>query len=163
MANNKKEQLPIDFITSFVSKGWEEVGNLQASIAGINQTFSGTQKVSKYLQDLVDAYLIALGLMEAYLDKKDYLDMPDTEELQEHLTEDLEVEIKPETDKVVLEIKTENNSNEVEQETTDSVPGITPPDTKPVEEPFEFFTTFEDPVIDLTSESPYQAWVSTHN
>lgn len=159
MASSKKEPLPLDFITSFVSKGWEEVGNLQASITGINQTFSGTQKVSKYIQDLVDAYLIALGLMEAYIDKKDYLDLPDTEELQEQLTEDLEIEVNPDSEKIVINVKDAPPEEPIKENS--EIIEVTPTQTE--NEPFEFFTSFEDPVLDLTNESPYQAWMSNHN
>ena len=168
MAEKDKETLPLDFIAAFVSKGWEEVGNLKAQIEGIKQTFSGTQKVSKILQDLIDAYLIAIGQMELYIDKKDYLDLPDTEELKEQLIEDLAVEIKPEEDNLVVEIKqpSEEKPCEIEnkEETTDDNIAIPePPKAAKDTEPFEFFTTFEDPVIETDSESPFQAWMSTRN
>lgn len=78
-----KEKLPLDFLTSTVSHSWEEVGNLKASIAGIKQTFSETDKVAKILQDLVDSYLICIGQLELFLDSKDYIDMPTEKELTE--------------------------------------------------------------------------------
>lgn len=161
MADKNKEQLPLDFITTFVSRGWEEVGNLKAQIEGIKRTFSGTQKVSKILQDLIDAYLIALGQMELYIDKKDYLDLPDDKELQEQLNEDLDIEIKPEADKVVIEVKPEVAAEEQPDESIKTEEQ--PAEEKPVEEPFEFFTSFDEPIIDTNTVSPYQAWMSTSN
>lgn len=81
--NESKEKLPLDFLTSTVSHGWEEIGNLKASIEGIKKSFSGTEKVEKILQELVDSYLICVGQLEMFLDKKNYIDMPEDSELKE--------------------------------------------------------------------------------
>ena len=106
--------------------------------------------------------------MELYIDKKDYLDLPDTEELKEQLIEDLAVEIKPEEDKVVVEIKQPSEEElckieDKEKTTDDNVAIPEPPKMTKDTEPFEFFTTFDDPVIETNSESPFQAWMSTRN
>lgn len=74
---SKQEKLPIDFITQFVSKGWNEVGNLKASIDAIKHTFKDTKAVEDIIQGLIDSYLIALGQMESHLEKKDYIEIPE--------------------------------------------------------------------------------------
>ena len=54
---SKKEKLPIDFITQFVSKGWDEVGMLKASKDAIKATFRETAKVENIIQDWIDKSL----------------------------------------------------------------------------------------------------------
>lgn len=93
MKESKQEKLPIDFITQFISKGWDEIGTLKASIDGIKQTFSGTKDVEKILQELVDAYLIAIGQLELHLDKKNYVELPEQDEIKEALKEDVDIHI----------------------------------------------------------------------
>jgi len=68
-----KEDLPMDFVTSFVSKSWDEVGVLKASIEAISKDFNNTEKVVSVLQDLADAYLVCIGQLELFLHKNDYL------------------------------------------------------------------------------------------
>lgn len=88
--NESKEQLPISFITDFVSQGWNTVGDMKENITAISKAFSGTEKVEAILQELIDAYLICIGQMEAYLDKKDYIDYPEEigQEMKELAVED---------------------------------------------------------------------------
>lgn len=86
-----KEDLPISFLTNFVSKSWDQVGELKEEIKAINKSFKGTAKVEKVLQDLVDSYLICIGQVELYLEKQDYLEYPETK-VEESLTEDLDKE-----------------------------------------------------------------------
>ena len=128
---SKKEKLPIDFITQFVSKGWDEVGMLKASKDAIKTTFKETAKVESIIQDLIDSYLVCIGQMELYLDKKDYLDIPEASELNEtantdedlKLHEDLElknsgdfnVEVKQEDNKVKIEIEPKEEEQETEE------------------------------------------------
>ncbi len=85
-----KEKLPTEFITSLISKGWEEVGNIKSNIEAIKDAFSGTAKLEKILQDLLDAYLIEIGQLELHLEKKDYFDFPKDDELKESLHEDFD-------------------------------------------------------------------------
>lgn len=86
-----KEKLPIDFITQYISKGWEEVGTIKASIDAIKQNFTDTKDVSEILQDLSDAYLIAIGQLQGILQDKKYVDIPEEakDNLKESLTEEL--------------------------------------------------------------------------
>ena len=175
---SKKEKLPIDFITQFVSKGWDEVGMLKASKDAIKTTFKETTKVESIIQDLIDSYLVCIGQMELYLDKKDYLDIPEASELNEaantdedlKLQEDLElknsgdfdVEVKQEDNKVKIEIEpkeeepeTEQETEEEEEETEDKE--VTKPDA------FEYFVDFAEPTPDDEADQAIQDWLSMHN
>ena len=167
---SKKEKLPIDFITQFVSKGWDEVGMLKASKDAIKATFKETTKVEGIIQDLIDSYLVCIGQMELYLDKKDYLDIPEASELNEaantdedlKLQEDLElknsgdfdVEVKQEDNKVKIEIETKEEE-EQEEETEDKE--VTKPDA------FEYFMDFAEPTPDDEADQAIQDWLSMHN
>lgn len=84
-----KEKLPISFLTDFVSRGWDDVGYLKETIKSISESFSGTKKVEKLLQALVDAYLVCIGQLEAHLQAKDYLDT----DIDNKLTEDVDIHI----------------------------------------------------------------------
>ena len=124
---SKKEKLPIDFITQFVSKGWDEVGMLKASKDAIKATFKETTKVEGIIQDLIDSYLVCIGQMELYLDKKDYLDIPEASELNEaantdedlKLQEDLELKNSGDFD---VEVKQEDNKQQAEVTTLATSP-----------------------------------------
>ena len=167
---SKKEKLPIDCITQFVSKGWDEVGMLKASKDAIKATFKETTKVEGIIQDLIDSYLVCIGQMELYLDKKDYLDIPEASELNEaantdedlKLQEDLElknsgdfdVEVKQEDNKVKIEIETKEEE-EQEEETEDKE--VTKPDA------FEYFMDFAEPTPDDEADQAIQDWLSMHN
>ena len=87
--NESKEKLPISFLTDFVSRGWDDVGYLKETIKSISESFSGTKKVEKLLQALVDAYLVCIGQLEAHLQAKDYLDT----DIDNKLTEDVDIHI----------------------------------------------------------------------
>lgn len=173
---SKKEKLPIDFITQFVSKGWDEVGMLKASKDAIKTTFKETAKVESIIQDLIDSYLVCIGQMELYLDKKDYLDIPEASELNEaantdedlKLQEDLElknsgdfdVEVKQEDNKVKIEIEPkeeEQETEEEEEETKDKEAAKPDPDA------FEYFVDFAEPTPDDEADQAIQDWLSMHN
>lgn len=86
----KKEILPVDFIASFISKSWDEVANLKANISGLKQTFTGTKEIESILEDLLDAYLIAIGQLQQNLEKKDIVIPNKDEPLKEELSEKAE-------------------------------------------------------------------------
>lgn len=171
---SKKEKLPIDFITQFVSKGWDEVGMLKASKDAIKTTFKETAKVESIIQDLIDSYLVCIGQMELYLDKKDYLDIPEASELNEtantdedlKLQEDLElknsgdfdVEVKQEDNKVKIEIEPKEEEQETEEEEAET-------EDKEVAKPdaFEYFMDFAEPTPDDEADQAIQDWLSMHN
>lgn len=171
---SKKEKLPIDFITQFVSKGWDEVGMLKASKDAIKATFRETAKVENIIQDLIDSYLVCIGQMELYLDKKDYLDIPEASDLNEatntdedlKLQEDLElknsgdfdVEVKQEDNKVKIEIEPKEEEPETEEEEEET-------EDKEVAKPdaFEYFMDFAEPTPDDEADQAIQDWLSMHN
>lgn len=157
-----KEALPIAFLTDFISKGWEEVGYLKADIEAIRETYKGTKPIEDLIQDLIDAYLVCIGQLEAHLHDKKYLNYPEESGLSgTKLDEDLELKIS--ADKV--EIKTERftpvdineeddlitigideTATEEEIKVPDSV--IIHNSETVVTEPFEYFVDFDEP--DLT-------------
>jgi len=107
-----KEQLPLSFLTDFVSRGWENIGMLKQEIAAIKEEFSGTKKVEELLQNSVDAYLICVGQLELHMQNKDYLEFPE-EAANESLKEDLET-----TD---TEVETKEENTESEETTAEEV------------------------------------------
>ena len=161
---SKKEKLPVDFITQFISKGWDEVGTLKASKTAIKDVFKDTAKVEEVIQDLIDSYLVCIGRMELYLDKKDYLDVPDQEALKEDLMPavvdnmqataevtlpDFEVAVKQDNDKIAIELEPKEEAVQDEE--------------VPVEndsEAFEFYTDFDEPEIDQETIETVHAWLN---
>lgn len=178
---SKKEKLPIDFITQFVSKGWDEVGMLKASKDAIKTAFKETAKVESIIQDLIDSYLVCIGQMELYLDKKDYLDIPEASKLNEaanetvntdedlKLQEDLElknsgdfdVEVKQEDNKVKIEIEPKEEEQETEEEEEEEDETEDKEVTKP--DAFEYFMDFAEPTPDDEADQAIQDWLSMHN
>lgn len=152
-----KENLPIAFLTDFISKGWEEVGYLKADIEAIKEAYKGTKPIETLIQDLIDAYLVCIGQLEAHLHDKNYLDYPEESGLSgEKLEEDLEIRVS--ADKV--EIKTEKTTpvevneeedlitigvDEAEVKFDDSKLAMSDEDVSRVNEPFEYFVDFEEP------------------
>ena len=92
----KKEKLPITYLTDFTSNGWSIIGNLKADKEAIAASYSGTSKIEEVIQDLIDAYTIAVAQITAIASSKEYLDSP--ENIKENLktkalSEDLNVNI----------------------------------------------------------------------
>jgi hypothetical protein len=157
-----KETLPIAFLTDFISKGWEEVGYLKADIEAIKEAYKGTKPIESLIEDLIDAYLVCIGQLEAHLHDKKYLEYPEESGLTgTKLDEDLELKVS--TDKI--EIKTEKHTPVIVDEEDDIITiGID--EEAPEEEfeaprhmlihakeahpaeSFEYFVDFEEP--DLT-------------
>ena len=102
-----KETLPIAFLTDFISKGWEEVGYLKADIEAIKEAYKGTKPIEGLIQDLIDAYLVCIGQLEAHIHDKKYLEYPEESGLSGTKLEE-ELELKISTDKI--EIKTEKTT-----------------------------------------------------
>jgi hypothetical protein len=186
MHESKKEALPLDFITSFVSKSWEEIGNIKANIEGIHQAFTGTGKIEEILQNLVDAYLICVGQLELYIDKKDYLDLPSIEKINESLNEEVEdenktpldilkdkVDIHSEEDTIIIAEKgqldnpdapkIEVEASEEEKEILEPEFHEEEPKQESLKESFEFFTDFDEPEKLDEGYTPFKEWTSTHN
>lgn len=164
-----KETLPIAFLTDFISKGWEEVGYLKADIEAIKEAYKGTKPIETLIQDLIDAYLVCIGQLEAHLHDNKYLDYPEESGLNgTKLEEELELKISPDH----IEIKTEKTTPvEVNEEDDLIIIGVdenapeaeidAPVDTSapaPVGEPFEYFVDFDEPDLSqpkLTDDDLY--------
>ena len=147
-----KENLPIAFLTDFISKGWEEVGYLKADIEAIREAYKGTKQIEGLIQELIDAYLVCIGQLEAHLHDNKYLDYPEESGLSGTKLEE-ELEIKVSTDKI--KIKTEENTPVVVDEDDDLITigveeeeEVTEKEVKPSKvdvEPFEYFVDFDEP------------------
>lgn len=169
-----KETLPIAFLTDFISKGWEEVGYLKADIEAIKEAYKGTKPIEGLIQDLIDAYLVCIGQLEAHLHDNKYLEYPEESGLSGTTLEE-ELELKISSDKV--EIKTEKTTpvdvNEEDDIITIGIDENAPeskiePRTQPeckanksaaeTSEPFEYFVDFDEPDLSqprLTDEDLY--------
>ena len=62
-----KEKLPITFITSFIKTGWEMIGNLTADVDAIKANYAKTGDIAEIIQDVVDAYTVAVSRIPLYL------------------------------------------------------------------------------------------------
>ena len=152
-----KENLPIAFLTDFISKGWEEVGYLKADIEAIKEAYKGTKPIETLIQDLIDAYLVCIGQLEAHLHDKNYLDYPEESGLSgEKLEEDLEIRVSADKVEIKAEKTTPVEVNEEEDLITigvdetevkfdDSKLAMSDEDVSRVNEPFEYFVDFEEP------------------
>ena len=157
-----KEKLPISFLTDFISKSWEEVGYLKADIEAIKQSFKGTKDIEELIQNLIDAYLVCIGQLEAHISDKNYMEYPEESGLTK-LEEDFELkvsnegelveikadnlaayEVKEEENKIVLlaDDKDEPKDEEEIEEESEEVEEKTP--TKEVDA-FEYFVDFDEP------------------
>ena len=169
-----KENLPIAFLTDFISKGWEEVGYLKADIEAIKEAYKGTKPIEGLIQDLIDAYLVCIGQLEAHIHDNKYLEYPEESGLSgTELEEELElkissdkVEVKPEKTASV-DVNEEDNIITIgvgEDATEDKIElptgrmlQIPRPVAEPGE-PFEYFVDFEEPDLSqpkLTDEDLY--------
>ena len=169
-----KETLPIAFLTDFISKGWEEVGYLKADIEAIKEAYKGTKPIEGLIQDLIDAYLVCIGQLEAHLHDNKYLDYPEESGLSGTKLEE-ELELKISADKI--EIKTEKTTpvdvneeddiitigldeNAIEAEfeaPTKAIAAKGDSDEEPGEA-FEYFVDFDEPDMTqpkLTDEDLY--------
>ena len=81
--NESKDKIPATFITSYISDAWEKIGYINEDINAIEKEYSDTKVVRECLQDIVDAYLVAAGRLQAYLDGKENIDTEDAAERQE--------------------------------------------------------------------------------
>jgi hypothetical protein len=143
--NEAKENLPISFLTDFISKGWEEVGYLKADIEAIKQSFKGTKKVEELIQSLVDAYLVCIGQLEAHIHDKNYIEYPEESGLGETKKETLEEDLNITVNTEKIEVKVEPEQvEEIEEIKVAKNPEIK---EKDIEE-FEYFVDFDEP--DLT-------------
>lgn len=146
----RQEELPITFITSFVSRSWEEVGMLKEQIKALKEEFGGKgiEKIEEIFQGLIDAYLINIGQLELFLHENDYVEVPEIEE--EKVEEPTEEEIE-EVEEAEEEVEIEDEV-EVEVEHQKVVKNV-PADF----EAFEYFVDFDEPEGEaLTDDDLYR-------
>ena len=135
-----KEDLPLDFITTFISKGWDEVGIIKASIASIKEAYKNTNKIEAILNDWLDSYLITLGQLEAYTQNEDLIDYPEEFEGVNTDKDDVEVEVPQDVTEVTFE------KENTEEPAVDSL--VVEP--KEEAELFEYLADFDD--IEISPE-----------
>lgn len=137
--NESKENLPVSFLTDFISKGWEEVGYLKADIEAIRHSFKGTKKVEELIQSLIDAYLVCIGQLEAHISDKNYIEYPEDSGLGETKKETLEEDLN-------ITVNTEKVEVKVEPEQVEEIKVATKPEVKESDiEEFEYFCDFDEP------------------
>lgn len=129
----RQEELPITFITSFVSRGWEEVGMLKEQIKALKEEFGGKgiEKIEEIFQGLIDAYLINIGQLELFLHENDYVEVPEIEE------EKVEETVEEEETEEEVEIEDEVEAEVEPQKIVKNVPADF--------EAFEYFVDFDEP------------------
>ena len=153
-----KEKLPIEFITSFISQGWSEFGNLNTTITDFKKNFSESSKLIKILEDLADSYLIAIGQCQLLLEKKGF-ELPEDEEKTESLKEEID-------NKLLLDSSKENLMPEIEtadviedekiNNIQESQKDIEKTDLNNTDNLTDFLCDFDDPVgPKLTDEEIY--------
>lgn len=159
----KKELLPVEFVANFISQSWDEVANLKANISGLKQSFTGTKEIEKILEDLLDAYLIAIGQLQQSLEKKDIV-IPNTEtKLKEEFVEKNEVNTEKIDDEKVddneLELSVELNDIEENLDDEQVIESRVSRDEKD-----DFFNSdFEEPETSELEESDFKRWQRQNN
>ena len=147
-----REELPITFITSFVSRGWEEVGILKEQIKALKGEFKNIDRIEEILQGLIDAYLVNIGQLELFLQENDYVEVP---EIEEEKVEEPNEETKETED--VEHVTEENNEIEKGEIEIENEPQVK---IKPISkdfEAFEYFVDFEEPEGEaLTDDDLYK-------
>ena len=164
-----KEELPVSFLTDFISDGWAKVGVLQSSIEALKETYKGVSPIADLLQSLIDAYLVCIGQMEAHIEDKKYIEFPEDSKLAEALTEDVDIHVSEdevsisddsgeevavipvEADEEAKEESEEDEEEKAEEEAPVEDEPIEEPVEAPVEKPenagvFDFFVDFDEPV-----------------
>lgn len=159
-----KEKVPATFITSYISDAWDRVGYIKADIEAIKEQYTNTGVVIECLQDILDAYLIAAGRLQAFLDNKNYVNIPDEpvkESIAESITNEVSEDLNIDTanisiDEIEIEPEIEDATKPVfKPAAMQSNSKIAEPLTKPSGDEFEFSCDFDDP--DLTQEDAEMA------
>lgn len=179
----KKDVLPIEFIAGYISRSWEEVATLKDTISNIKNSFTSTKDVENVLEELLDAYLIAIGQLQHLLEKKDLVIPTKDSELKENLSEKAESTIA----KLILdekeaidgytsaidELKDDavydkakevlKHINEEELEHIEELSNIIINNEEKEDEKEDFFNSeFEEPDVN-TVESDFRRWQAQNN
>lgn len=151
-----KTELPADIVTGEVSAMWAEIGNLKQMIANLNSQYLKSGRVVAILQDLLDAYLVAVGQLELHLHDNNFLG--DSEEDSEDIAD---------AAKLTVERGEDNQEKSAEEEAPEDAIDKDFPDAKfdspelkiDTREPVDVSDTvvddFPEPVDDLTDEDLY--------
>lgn len=149
----RQEELPITFITSFVSRGWEEVGMLKEQIKALKEEFSGKniEKIEEIFQGLIDAYLINIGQLELFLHENDYVEVPEIEQAEDTKSEEKESEVSTEGPKEAIKVEDDFDDEPVVE------PKRVIKDVPADFEEFEYFVDFDEPSGEaLTDDDLYR-------
>lgn len=152
-----KEKVPASFVTTYIAEAWDKVGYIKTDIEAIKNQYSGSKVVCDCLQDIMDAYLIAAGRLQAFLDDKNYVEMPEIEDdskVEESLTEDVSLPKQEDINLHDVEVKIDNvkiapTLPEDDLDETSSVEGKVDacPASSESEDSFEYTCDFSEPEI----------------
>lgn len=151
--NESKNQVPATFVTTYIADAWEKVGYINADIEQIKKEYADTAQLTEILQDLSDAYLIAAGRLQAYMDKKDYVDLPSDDEIRESLIlkesvgDDIDDAIQTAVDQTATQLTAQVAATAMaanEDLDTDIAVELAPTQPKQPIDEFEFSCDFDD-------------------
>ena len=161
-----KDNIPTSFLTTYIADAWEKIGILETDIKGIKETYANTKIVEECLGDIRDAYLIAVGRLQAFLDKNNDVEVPsedDIEALKTKKNESLEEGITlsvTSADKGDAAVEPPLANDELSAEIAAPATFAKAPVTKPINttipapdmaetehEPFQYFCDFDEPEI----------------
>lgn len=168
--NEQEEEFASSLVFSNISKSWDEIATLKAQIREFKLA-KKNQKLIDIFQDLLDSYLIFVGRLEQFADKKDFIDLPKEDELKE----DVNIEIKVTSDEPT---NTEVKKEIPEVTSTESIPvpeeeidkylsdeDFIDPPTEPIKQPAkkvapeianndtEYYVDFDDPTGEPLSDA----------
>lgn len=138
-----KIQITDEYLQDLISKSWHESENLQRQIKALNVISSKDAKVVELLKQLLTNYQIFIGCLEGLSE----------ETFEEVKTKAILPEFEPESivPEVVLDESLTNETAFLETNSTDTLM-----ESVEVQEPFEYFVDFDDPVGEpLTDKDLY--------
>lgn len=122
-----------EYLQELISKSWHESENLQRQIKALNVISSKDAKVVELLKQLLTSYQIFIGCLEGLSE----------ETFEEVKTKAVlpEFESEPVVSEVVIDESLTDEITFLETNSTDTLMG-----SVEVQEPFEYFVDFDDPV-----------------
>lgn len=138
-----KIKITDEYLQELISKSWHESENLQRQIKALNVISSKDAKVVELLKQLLTNYQIFIGCLEGLSE----------ETFEEVKTKAILPEFEPESivPEVVLDESLTNETAFLETNSTDTLM-----ESVEVQEPFEYFVDFDDPVGEpLTDKDLY--------
>lgn len=138
-----KIKITDEYLQELISKSWHESENLQRQIKALNVISSRDAKVVELLKQLLTNYQIFIGCLEGLSE----------ETFEEVKTKAVlpEFESEPAVSDVVIEENLTDEITSLEMNSTDTLM-----ESVEVQEPFEYFVDFDDPVGEpLTDKDLY--------